>query len=160
LMRGMFLCFAIAATLNFFFVFDSPPSADGYSGYLLGKNALGEFAGMALLLALHETLRPGLSRVFGVIIAIVAASLLLWSNSKTAFGLALICPLLAGAVLILRKATRISPAIILLSIPLGYFVVSTATGFDMGHVSYMLYGDPTFTGRLGIWSFAFHEIAN
>jgi len=160
LLRGMFFCFAVGAILNFFFVFDSPPSVDGYSGYLLGKNALGEFAGMALLLALHETLHPGLRRVFGVIIAVIATSLLLWSNSKTAFGLALICPLLAGVVLIVRKATRISSAIVLLSIPLCYFVVSTVSGFDMGRVSYMLYGDSTFTGRLGIWNFAFHEIAN
>jgi O-antigen ligase len=161
LMRGLFLCFAVGAILNLVFVFDSPAPVDGgYSGYLLGKNALGEFAGMALLLALHQTLQPGFRRVFGVVIAVIATSLLLWSNSKTAFGLALVCPLLAGVVLIIRKATRISPAIILLSIPLCYFVVSTLTGFDMGHVSYMLYGDPTFTGRLGIWSFALHEIAN
>jgi exopolysaccharide production protein ExoQ len=160
LLRGMFFCFAVGAILNLVFVLDSPPSVDGYSGYLLGKNALGEFAGMALLLALHETRYSGFRRVFGVIIAVIATSLLLWSNSKTAFGLALICPLLAGVVLILRKITRISPAIILLSIPLCYFVVSTVTGFDMSHVSYMLYGDPTFTGRLGIWSFALHEIAN
>jgi len=161
LTRGVFFCLAVGAILNLVFVLESPQPIDGgYSGYLLGKNALGEFAGVALLLALHETLYRGFRRVFGVMIAIIATSLLFWSNSKTAFGLALICPLLAGVVLILRKATRMSPAIILLSIPLCYFVVSGVTGFDMGHVSYMLYGDPTFTGRLGIWNFAFHEIAN
>src|SRR5713226_273843 len=159
LMRGMFLCFAVGAILNVYFVFDNPPSVDGYSGYLLGKNALGEFSGIALLLALHETLHRGLRRMFGITIVVIATLLLLWSNSKTAFGLALICPLLAGVVLAVRKATRISPAIALLSIPLCYVVVSSVSGFDMTRVSYLLYGDPTFTGRTAIWYFASSEIA-
>jgi exopolysaccharide production protein ExoQ len=159
LMRGMFLCFAVGAILNVYFVYNNPPSDDGYSGYLLGKNALGEFSGVALLLAAHETLQRGLRRMFGIIIVVIATLLLLWSNSKTAFGLALICPLLAGVVLTIRKATRISPAITLLSIPLCYLVVSKVTGFDMTRVSYFLYGDPTFTGRIAIWYFASSEIA-
>jgi O-antigen ligase len=159
LIRGMFLCFAFGAILNVIFVFDSPPSLNGYQGFLMGKNALGQFSGIALLLALHETLHPGFRRAFGIIIAVIATLLLLWSQSKTAFGLALICPLLAGVVLAVRKATRISPAIVLLSIPLCYTIVSSISGLDMTRVSYWLYGDSTFTGRTSIWDFAFSEIA-
>jgi exopolysaccharide production protein ExoQ len=159
LMRGVFLCYAVGAILNVFFVFDNPPSVDGYPGYFLGKNYLGEFSAIALLLALHETLHPGLRRMFGIIVVVIATLLLLWSKSKTALGLALICPLLAGLILTVRKTTRISPAIVLLSIPLCYAVVSSISGFNMNRVSFMLYGDSTFTGRTIIWDFAFSEIA-
>jgi exopolysaccharide production protein ExoQ len=159
LMYGVFLCCAVGAILNVYFVLDSPPSVDGYQGYFLGKNTLGQFSGIALLLALHETLHPGLRRVFGIIIVVMAILLLLWSQSKTVVGLVFICPLLAGVMLAVRKATRISPAIVLFSILLCYAAVSTVSGFNMGHVSYFLYGDPTFTGRTVIWDFASSEIA-
>lgn len=159
LMRGVFLCFAIGAILNVFFVFNNDPLVDEYAGYFRGKNYLGEFSTIALLLALHETLHPGLRRVFGTIIAIIATFLLLWSNSKTAFGLAIICPLLALVVLNVRRATQISAAVLLLSIPICYTLISSVSGFNMYRVSYILYGDPTFTGRTIIWEFATNEIA-
>ena len=159
LIYGMFLCFAVGAILNVFFVFGNPPSVDGYSGYLLGKNALGEFSAMALLLALHETLNTGLRRVFGIIIVVIATLLVLWSQSKTAFGLAMICPLLAGVILTIKNLTRISLAIILLSIVFCYDIVSSVSGFTLNRVSFMLSGEPTFTGRTVIWDFASFEIA-
>lgn len=173
LMRGVFLCFAVGAILNVFFVFNNTPSVDvyseyfqgnipsveGYSGYFRGKNYLGEFSTIAFLLALYETLHPGLRRVFGAIIAIIATFLLLWSNSKTAFGLAIICPLLSLVVLSVRRATQISLALLLLCIPICYTLISHVSGFNMYRVSYILYGDPTFTGRTIIWDFADNEIA-
>ena len=66
-MRGLFLCFAIAAVLNLIAVFARPPidvkfATWGYPGYFSGKNYLGEFATVALLLSLHETLYPGRRR--------------------------------------------------------------------------------------------------
>jgi O-antigen ligase len=160
LMRSVFLCFAVGSILNVFFVlFAPPPSVDGYSGYVMGKNALGEFSAITLLMALNETRHSGSRRVFGIIILIIAILLLKWANSKTALGLVFICPLLAGVVLIVRNATRISPAILLLSIPLCFTVLSTVSHFSMGRLSFMLYGDPTFTGRTFIWDFVFSEIA-
>jgi O-antigen ligase len=160
LMRGVFLCFAVGAILNVFFVFNNTSLVDVYAGYFRGKNYLGEFSAIALLLALHETLHPGLRRVFGTIIAIIATFLLLWSNSKTAFGLAIICPLLSLVVLSVRRATQISSAVILLAIPICYMVISHVSGFNLYRVSYILYGDPTFTGRTIIWDFANYEIAH
>ncbi len=164
LMRGLFLCFAIAAILNLLFVIGRPPIdfkdvTWGYPGYFSGKNYLGQFAAITLLLSLNEILNRGLRRVFGVIFAIVAIALLLSSNSKTSIGLVLLAPILAAAVLSFRRATRISLAITLLSIPFCYFVFATITGFGVGRLSYMLYGDPTFTGRTVIWDFAHLEIA-
>src|SRR5882757_1511438 len=164
LARGLFLCFAIATILNVFFVIGRPPidtkfATWGYPGYFSGKNYLGECEAIAVLLSLHETLYSGRRRVFGVLIAVAAAVLLVMSNSKTAMGLAFLVPMLAGATLLLRKATRLSPALILLSIPVCWMIVTTLTGFSMYRLSYILYGDPTFTGRSIIWDFVQSEIA-
>jgi exopolysaccharide production protein ExoQ len=163
LMRGLFLCFAIATILNVFFVLGRPPidtkfATWGYPGYFSGKNYLGECEAIAALLAIHETIHPGRRRIFGILIAVTAFVLLLASNSKTALGLLFLTPMLAWAVLMLRKATRFSPAIILLSIPVCWLILTTLTGFSVYRISYILYGDPTFTGRSIIWDFVESEI--
>src|ERR1700737_3086487 len=103
-------------------------------------------------------LYPGRRRALGIIVAVIAASLLFLSNSKTAFGLALVAPFLAKLTLITGKRMRISPAIVLLSIPFCYAILSSVSNFNMNRVSYMLYGDSTFTGRQIIWDFANYEI--
>jgi O-antigen ligase len=164
MMRGLFLwCFAPAAILNIFFVISNSPSVvaalKGYPGFFLGKNYLGEFSAIPFLLALHETYYAGFRRALGIVIVVIAVLLLFLSNSKTAFGLALICPLVAALTLILRKVTRISPAIILLSIPLCYLLLSSVSNFGIERISYMLYGDSSLTGRTVIWDFANYEIA-
>jgi O-antigen ligase len=160
LMRGIFLCFALGAILNMLFVLNNSAAEvnalSGYPGYFGGKNYLGEFSAVVLLLSLHETLFRGLRRVVGIVIVVIGVFLLCFANSKTAIGLAVIAPLLAGIVLVIRKLTRISPAILLLSIPLGYAVLSKVSGFNMNRVSYIIYGDSTFTGRTIIWDFAFY----
>jgi O-antigen ligase len=168
MMRGLFLCFAFASILNVLFVLGGSPEVAtygaagkvniGYTGYFLGKNYLGECAATALLLAFHEMLYPGSRRALGAIVAFVAILLIFWANSKTALGLALVAPLLAGLTLFIAKKTRISPAIILLSIPTCYGVLSSVSHVSMNRMSYELYGDSTFTGRTLIWDFAQSEI--
>jgi exopolysaccharide production protein ExoQ len=95
----------------------------------------------------------------GIIVVGIAAWLLFWANSKTAFGLALLVPLVAGLTLLFRKITRISPAIILLSVPLCFVLLSSVSHFGIERISYMLYGDSSLTGRTVIWDFANTEIA-
>jgi exopolysaccharide production protein ExoQ len=163
LMRGVFLCCAFGAILNIFFILDNPLSVvsyyGGYPGYFSGKNYLGEFSAIAFLLALYEMCCSGFRRALGIIIVIIATLLLFLANSKTALGLSLIVPCIAGLTLIIRKITRLSAAIILLSIPLCYAALSSVSGFNLNRVSYILYGDSTFTGRTIIWDFASYEIA-
>ena len=164
MMRGLFLwCFAPAAILNIFFVMNNSPSIvaelKGYPGFFLGKNYLGEFAAIPFLLALHEMLYSGLRRALGIVVVAIAAWLLFWANSKTAFGLALLVPLLAGLTLLVRKITRISPAVILLSIPLCFVLLSSVSNFSIERLGYMLYGDLSLTGRTVIWDFANNQIA-
>jgi len=162
LMRGVFLCFALGAALNLFFVFNTPEAIvtllNGNPGYFMGKNYLGEFAAVAFLLSVHEVLYSGFRRVLGIVLVVIAVVLLVFANSKTALALAFLVPCLAGLTLIISRLTRVSPAILLLCIPLGYFVLSTISGLSMNRISYMIYGDSTFTGRTLIWDFANYEI--
>jgi len=168
IMRALFLCFAFASILNVFFVLDGDPEFAqygdrlvniGYSGYFLGKNYLGECATLAFLLSVHEMFYPGARRTLGIIVIIIAIFLVFASGSKTAFGLGIICPLVAGGTLIAAKKTRLSPAIILFSISLCYTVLSSVSNFNVNRLSYMLYGDSTLTGRTVIWDFVSAEIA-
>ena len=159
LMRSLFLCYALGVLLNLWCALTYPPSALGeVSGYFLGKNYLGEFAAPALLLGLFEAFNPGLRRALGIVIAIISALLLLWSQCKTALGFVLFSPMLAGLALFVRKRTGVSIAIVIFSIPLCYTIVSNISpNINMGRVSYMLYHNSTFTGRTIIWDFVQHE---
>ena len=168
IMRGVFLCFACALILNVFFILSGSVTIArygsklvdiGYQGYFEGKNYLGECAAIGFLLSIHEIRCPGWGRrALGIIAFALAIVLVFLSDSKTALGLAFIAPFLASVTLAVRKITRVSPAIILLSIPLSYIVLSHVSHFSMGRISYMLYGDSTFTGRAIIWDFAQYEI--
>jgi O-antigen ligase len=168
MMRGLFLCFAFALILNLGFVLGGSATIVrygsvlvniGYEGYFEGKNYLGECAVVALLLSLHEMLYRGRRRVLGIIVAAIGTLLVYLSDSKTALGLIIISPFLAQFTLTIRKITRISPAIILLSIPFCYAIVSSVSHVSiMNRIAYMLYGDSTLTGRTIIWDFAQYEI--
>jgi len=163
LMRGVTLCFSIAVFLNVLFLFTNSEAdihhLGGYQGYFLGKNYLGEFAAPALLLALHEAISTRGRRGVGIIVAAMAIVLLIMSGSKTAFAVAFIAPCLASAVLFIRKYGRVSIAVVLLTIPLGYIVLNQISpNINTGRLSYMMYGDSTFTGRTIIWDFAQREI--
>jgi exopolysaccharide production protein ExoQ len=166
MMRGLFLCFALALILNVFFVLNGSVDIVNcsainfcYEGYFDGKNYLGECAAVAFLLSLHEIVHRGWRRVLGIIVAVTALVLVFLSDSKTAFGLIIISPLLAQLTLTIRRMIRVSPAIILLSIPFCYAAVSIILHVDiMNRIAYMLYNDSTLTGRTIIWDFAQNEI--
>jgi exopolysaccharide production protein ExoQ len=162
LMRGMFLCFAFAAIVNVLFVFGNSDSIvatlKGYPGYFTGKNLLGEFAAMAFLLSLHEVLSTGPRRALGIIIVIVTILLLFLSDSKTADGLALLAPILAGVTLYVAKRMRVSLAIILLSMAFCSAILLSETSFNIYRLSYLMFGDSTLSGRTIIWEFAQKEI--
>jgi exopolysaccharide production protein ExoQ len=165
-MRALFLCFALALALNLF-IGRSDIQTDnfrlveiGYRGYFGTKNPLGEAAAVAFLLSIHESLQTGKRRALGVIVLILSIYLVFLSQSKTAFALALICPLIAWIVMLLRTSTNVSPAIVLVFIAFSYVSVSTIFHYDiMGRISYILYHDSTLTGRTIIWDFAKEQIS-
>ena len=168
LMRSLFLCFAFALILNLYFVLQGSVTIAryasglvniGYQGYFEGKNYLGECATLAFLLALYEIFQRGWRRAFGAVIAVIAVLLVYLSDSKTAFGLAIICPPLAWLTLLIKRITRISPAIILLTVPLCWILLASVSNFSFERLGYMLYGDSSLTGRTVIWDFVRNEIA-
>jgi exopolysaccharide production protein ExoQ len=165
IMRGVFLCFAFASILNVFFVLEQRPmlyedgSMLGYPGYFSFKGILGECAAVTFILSLHEILYPGVRRVMGVIVAVIAISLIFPSYSKGALGVAIIAPFLAGLVLIVGKKIRISPAIVLLPIPLCYEILSYIPGVNItNRLSWYIYGNYTLSGRTLIWDFVRYEL--
>ena len=169
MLRGMFLCFALAAVVNVFLIpggYETmaqygPALVDiGYQGYFSDKNILGEFAAIAFLLSIHELLYRGHRRALGIIVAVIAAVLLFLSSSKTAIGLALVAPFLAGLTLVIGRTFRVSQAIVIISFVLGWIVFFDLIGFDTDRIAYMLTGDSSFTGRTTIWDFAVTEIAH
>jgi len=164
LTRGLFLCFALSVVLNIFFLAAGYQTiadkiAIGYSGYFTGKNYLGQCGAIALLLAFHELLYPGMRRAVGIVVTFASIVIIFFANSKTSLGLAVLIPIFAGFMLIARRTTRISPAVFAWLMVLGYFLFSGITGFSMSRLSYMIYGDSTFTGRQIIWDFVNLEIA-
>lgn len=164
MMRGVFLCFAFASILNVFFVLNQTPIYlenvnIGYPGYFSFKGLLGECAAIAFLLSLHEILHPGGRRAFGIIVIAVATYLMVLSESKGSLGLALIAPSLAGLTLIVGKAIRVSPAVVLLPIPICYAALSRLIGDIINRISWHIYGNYTLSGRTDIWDFVQYEIA-
>jgi exopolysaccharide production protein ExoQ len=166
MMRGLFLCFALALILNVFFVLDGSVDIVNcaainhcYQGYFAGKNYLGECAAIAFLLSLHEIIHRGWRRALGIIVVAIAIVFVFLSDSKTAFGLIIISPFLAQLTLTVRKITRVSAAIILLSVPLFYNILLNISHVDlMSRLAYILYHDSTLTGRTIIWNFLQYEI--
>ena len=164
MMRGVFLCFVLALIVNVFFVLDQKPiiledGRIGYPGYFTFKGALGECAAFALLLSFHEILYPGWRRVFGVIAIGIAAYLIVLSDSKGSFALALLAPTLAALTLFVGRKMRVSPVVVLLPIPISYAVLSSLVGNLINRISWHLYGNYNLTGRTDIWDFANSEIA-
>jgi O-antigen ligase len=155
MMRSLFLCFAFGSILNVLLLNGSQLYVNnvpvGYQGYLAGKNALGQFAAVAFLLALYEMLYRNHRRALGIIVVVVAGILLFFSNSKTSIAFAIFAPLLAGFTLMTRKTMRISPAIV-------PFIIITLSVFFRDRVSWYLFGDVTLSGRTFIWDFVVYEI--
>jgi exopolysaccharide production protein ExoQ len=169
-MRGLFLCLALALIVNLVFVLHQSPQVAsygsalvkiGYQGYFAAKNQLGECAAAAFLLSMHEVFQRGWGRrTFGAIAVAIAIFLVLKSDSKTAFGLTLVCPLLAWLTLLTRKATGVSVAVILTALPIGYMLLSSVSDSSvLQRMSFILYHDSSLTGRTTIWEFAKTEIA-
>ncbi len=164
LMRGLFLCLAITSILNIYFVLTDPPryglnNTPFYTGYMTDKNLLGQVEAIALLLALNETLYPGLRRASGIIVGAVSIVLLVFSESKTSLALAILVPIAAKIILIIRRKTHVSPAIVVLSIALGYVILSTVAGITVNKLSWYIYGNYTLSARTEIWDFVNAEIA-
>lgn len=164
LTRILFVVFGTAVILNLFYLLGpervaSKYMAAGYYGFYLSKNYLGQVAALGFLLSLREILFGGRRRVFGLLVATGSLVLVYLSSSKTALAVAFIAPLLALLAIHLWKRFRVSPVLIPIAIISVYLVIASISGFNVYRLSYMLYGDSSFTGRRAIWEFAQHQIS-
>jgi O-antigen ligase len=163
-LNSLFLWLAVACVLNFSLILTQAPqiSRSGeefYTGYFTDKNSLGQFGAIVFVACLYSLLHSGFRRALGIVIIVLAFLILVWSKSKTALGMALLSPMLAGLALLIGRKNRVSPLFALLPIPIGYWVVDKVWGNLANRISWYLYGNPTLSDRTYIWDFANLEIA-
>jgi O-antigen ligase len=163
--HALFLCFAVATLLSIYSVFEKPITRSnnpdfGFQGSFNDKNALGQFAAVGILIALNELISPRLvRRVSGIVLICIMFWLVLVSKSKTSLALALCAPFLAWLILKAGRMMRVSSATILLGILGFYQVFSKVSGFNVNRISYLVFGNPDYSGRIYIWYFVESQIA-
>ena len=167
IMRGLFFCFVFGSILNAALVLSGYSAVTkvmdglmiGYSGYFGFKGELGEFAALAFLVSLYEVCYAGSRRVLGFIIAGTSIYLVIVSESKGSLGCAALAAILATLALFVSKKIRVSPAIVLLPVPICYAVLSHIVGDLINRISWHIYGNYTLSGRIFIWDLVNFEIA-
>ena len=152
-----------AVALNLLWLGVKPPSPLGVEGIYPQKNALGVALLVALPLLVFAALDArergrALACTVSLALMLAAFALLVLSRSKTSLGLAALVPIAAFGLVVVGRAVRVSPALVLFY---GSAVVLAATtlghalfGWTIEDASVLLFGDPTFTGRDVIWGFA------
>jgi exopolysaccharide production protein ExoQ len=152
---GVHLCYVIALAVSAIYVLTTPPSPIGHPGYFTHKQELGLLAAAGVILSSHELLHRGWRRL----VAVVAMGLGFWlvfeSESKSALAFALVALICSWLIMLLCKKTRLTPAFIIAAIVVASMFVSN----PIERIGYRLYGDPTLTGRTGIWGFANYQIS-
>jgi O-antigen ligase len=166
LTSGVFFCFTFGSILNAVFIFGGysklavmGPGDVGYCGYLVGKNALGQFAALAILLSLYKIVQSGCERSLGLIVVVTGVYLIFAANSKAALGCVVLAAILAKLVLFVGKKTRVSPLIVLLPLPICYAVLSRIVGNLVNRISWYTFHNYDLSARTVIWDFVNSEIA-
>jgi exopolysaccharide production protein ExoQ len=166
LMHGVFFCFAFGAILNAVLILGgySPllmagTGDDGYPGYFTDKNALGQFAAFAILLSFYKIFHPGWQRVLGLIVLVTGIYLVFVAHSKAALGCVVLAAILAKLALFLGKKMRVSPTIVLITVPICYAVLSRIVGNLVNRISWYIFHNYDLSARTVIWDFVNFEIA-
>jgi exopolysaccharide production protein ExoQ len=152
---AVLLCYAIGLAINAGYVLTTPPTPIGHPGYFSHKQQLGQFAALSIILSSYELLHRGWRRLVALIAMGVGIWLVFESQSKAALALALVALACSFVILLLCKTTRLTPAYVVAAVVAASMFVSN----PIERLGYKLYGDPTLTGRTGIWSFINHQIS-
>jgi exopolysaccharide production protein ExoQ len=90
-------------------------------------------------------------------LAVLSGGLLIVSQSKTSLGLAVLCPLLAIAILTLSRILRapflLTTLLIAAIMALLFFIIMESMQLSVQDISLFLFNDTTFTGRTYIWNY-------
>jgi exopolysaccharide production protein ExoQ len=165
-MRGVFFCFAFGSILNAVLILGgySPllfagVGNEGYPGYFTDKNALGQFAALAILLSLYQIIRPGWLRVLGLIVVAVSIYLVFAAHSKAALGCVALATIIVTVVLLISRKTRVSLLILLLPVPISYVILNRLVGNLVNRISWHTFHNYDLSARTVIWDFVNLEIA-
>ena len=151
------IIYATSLVVSAFYVLTYPPSPIGHAGYFSHKQYLGLLGAVAIIVSMHELL-------FGTwwrrVIAAAACSLAVWlvieSQSKSALAFAFVSLVCSWLILLGCKWMRATPAYIVAA----FVVASSFINNPIERIGYRLYGDPTLTGRTGIWQFIEWQISH
>lgn len=156
--KALFWSYAAALFINGIFVLATPPMMSwqgevlGHAGYFLHKQYLGMCGSMAFLIATYMFF-SGQKRSVALLI-IVASLWIVWeSSSKTSLGFAILAPAAAAAALFASRKTKVSLVWIVFAVPAFYILLGNFIPNLSERLSYRIYGDSTFTGRIFIWNF-------
>lgn len=161
-LRPMFWVMALTFLANLAAVAVLPTTPIGHPGIYAHKNTLGASAALAGMFALYGLTRGNERvRATGALMLPLTLVLLYLSQSKTATGLFLASPLIALAALILWRAFRVAPPVLImvLGLPAAALLGGAFEGFSYRDISTAVSGDATFTGRTELWDFALAYIA-
>jgi exopolysaccharide production protein ExoQ len=162
-LSNLIVMFGAVVAVNLGFAFLFHPTEIGHPGIYSHKNTLGSFGGLAALFGIYGFFaRKNILRLISFFTMLGAAALVLASGSKTALGLLLLAPVLATAIYVFAKFTRSGPVVACLLIAgiavFGFMTVGQVIDFTYEDLLYLIFGDPTFTGRTGIWQFVASHI--
>lgn len=158
IVNGIFWCYAAAIAINAVFVMTTPPMLTwegevlGHAGYFLHKQYLGMCASIAIIVSAYLFISRE-KRVAPLIVIATSLWLIAASGSKTSLGFAIIAPLVAAATIYVSKKLQIAAAWIVAAIPASYLTLGMLVTGLSERISYRIYGDATFTGRIFIWNF-------
>jgi exopolysaccharide production protein ExoQ len=153
---GIHLCYAIAFAISAVYVLTTPPSPLGHPGYFTHKQELGLLGAVGIIVSSHELLFRGWRRVFALVTFCLGFWLVLESESKSALVFALVALVCSWGILFVCKRTRLTPAIVVAGVVFASLFVNN----PIERLGYRLYGDPTITGRTGIWEFIEYQISH
>jgi exopolysaccharide production protein ExoQ len=152
----VFFCYLIGLVVSAVYVLTTPPSPIGHPGFFNHKQELGQFGAVSIILASSELFH----RTWRRPVALIATGLGFWlvyeSQSKAALALALTSIMVSGLILLTCKKTRLTPAFVVAAVLVACMFVSN----PIERLGYRLYGDPTLTGRTGIWDFISFQISH
>jgi exopolysaccharide production protein ExoQ len=153
LIHGVYLA---ALAINAYYVLNNPPSPLGHTGYFPHKQELGMFGATTMMLSLHETLKGGWRRIFGLVGAACAVWILLASESKGALAFGTFSILASALILLACKYLRTTPAFVVAG---AVVVLLLTTNNPLLWLGSNFYNDPTLTGRTYIWEFINFQIS-
>ena len=166
MMPGVFYCFSFGLILNALLIVGGYSNLElagtgdeGYTGYFTDKNTLGQFAALAILLSFYEIFRPGWRRALGLITVVTGVYLILAGHSKGALACVILAAILAKLVLFIGKRMRVSPALVLLPLPIGYVVLNRMVGNLVNRISWYAFHNYDLSARTDIWWFVNLAIA-